>query len=90
MRGRDLIAVQNGVTPNRIVRLQLDPTMRAVVSAEILLRDTALADEPTHVALVGNVLYAIGNAGWTKYGDEGAPKTDVPFTAPRLLRLSIR
>jgi len=90
MRGRDLIAVQNGVNPGRIVRLQLDPAMRAVVSAEILLRDTALADDPTHVALVGDVLYAIGNAGWNKYGEDGAPKTDVLLTAPRLLRLAIR
>ena len=82
--------MQNGVNPNRLVRLTLDAAMRAVVAAEILLRDTTLAPEPTHVALVGDVLYAIGNAGWTKYGDDGAPKTDTPFTAPRLLRLTIR
>jgi hypothetical protein len=90
MRGGDLIAVQNGVNPNRIVRLTLDPAMRAVASAEILLRDTTLAPEPTHVALVGDVLYAIGNAGWNKYGDDGAPNTDIPFAPPRLLRLNIR
>jgi len=90
MRGPDLIAVQNGVNPGRIVRLSLDPAMRSVTAAEILLRDTTLAAEPTHAAIVGDVLYAIGNAGWNKYGDDGAPKAGVPFTAPRLLRLPLR
>ena len=89
-RGMDLIAVQNGVNPNRIVRLTLDAALGAVTSAEILLRDTALAPEPTHVVQVGEALYAIGNAGWNKYGEDGVAKTDVPFTRPRLVRLTVR
>ena len=87
LHGRDLIAVQNGVEPNRIVRLRLDPTMTAVTAATLLLRDTALAGEPTHVAIVDGALYAIGNAGWSKFTDAGAPRTDVRHVAPRLLRL---
>jgi len=90
MHGRELIAVQNGVSPGRIVRLTLDPALRAVTGAEILLRDTTLAPEPTHAVLVGDELFLIGNAGWDKYGDDGTPKAGVRFTAPRLLRLRLR
>ena len=85
--GHDLVAAQNGVHPNRIVRLRLDPGMTAVTGATILLRDTTLADEPTHVAIVDGTLFTIGNAGWRKYTDAGAPETGVRHVAPRLLRV---
>jgi hypothetical protein len=88
MRGRDLIAVQNGINPNRILRLVLNDSLTAVVRAETLV-DNTVADEPTHVAVAMGSLYLIGNAGWNKYGDDGAPRTGVPHLAPRILRIAL-
>lgn len=90
LRGRDLIAVQNGVTPQRIVWLVLDRAQTTVVRAEILLRDTVLAPELTHVAWLNGSLYAIGNAGWNKYGDDGAPVPGASREPPRIIRLDVR
>lgn len=87
MSGRDLMAVQNNVNPNRIVRLVLDPAGSTVVRSEIVLRDASLLPEPTHVAMANGALYAIGNAGWSKYGDDGAPAAGVAMAAPRILRI---
>lgn len=87
MRGHELIAVQNLRAPNRIVRLFLDSTFTAIDSAAIVLRDTLLAAEPTHVAIAHGVLYTIGNAGWSKFNDDGTPRAGTPLVAPRLLRL---
>jgi hypothetical protein len=89
MRGRDLIAVQNGVVPARVVRLVLDGPMTRVTRADILLRDSTLADEPTHAVVSQGALYLIGNSGWAKYGDDGAPKPGVPRAAPRILQLPL-
>lgn len=87
MWGRDLVGVQNGVVPNRIVRLVLDEAMTGVVRSEVLLRDSTLADEPTHVALANGVLYAIGNAGWNRFNDDGSVNPNVRPRRPAILRL---
>jgi hypothetical protein len=79
--------VQNNVVPNRIVRLVLDQAATTVVRADILLRDSTLAAEPTHVVNVQGVLYAIGNAGWSKYNDDGTPAADARPMPPRIVRL---
>lgn len=89
MHGRDLIAVQNGVVPSRIVRLVLDGAQTRVVRADILLRDTTLADEPTHAVIAQGALYAIGNAGWAKYDDNGAPRPALAQAAPRIVRIPL-
>jgi hypothetical protein len=89
VRGRDLIAVQNGVVPNRVVRLTLDGAMNAVLHAQVILRDSALAPEPTHVVAGQSSLYVIGNAGWSKYGDDGAPAPGVARIPPRILVLPL-
>jgi hypothetical protein len=89
IRGRELIAVQNGVTPNRIVRLMLNAAGTAITRSEILLRDSSLADEPTHIVLAQGQFYAIGNAGWTKYNDDGTPKPGAARTPPRILSIPV-
>ena len=89
MDGAGLIAVQNGVSPARIVRLTLDAALNTVTRAGIVLRDPALAAEPTHVVRVGGTLYAIGNAGWGKYGDDGRSLANGRHLAPRILRIAL-
>ncbi len=67
--GRSLIALQNGTTPQRVVRLWLDQPLGRVTRWEVVERATPHLREPTHGVLVGSDFYYIGTSGW----DPGAP-----------------
>lgn len=66
-----LIAVQNGVTPARVVRFCLDPSGRSVRHVDVLDRNPALADEPTLGAIVGDSLVYVATSEWEKWDDTG-------------------
>lgn len=67
--GDTLLALQNGTTPQRVLRLWLDAPMRRVVRWEVIERKTPALSEPTHGVLTGNDFYYIGSSGW----EPGAP-----------------
>ncbi len=66
-----IIAVQNGVTPARIMRFQLDSAWTSIRRADILDRNSAIADEPTLGVVLGDEFYYVANSQWGKYDDEG-------------------
>jgi sugar lactone lactonase YvrE len=68
------LAVQNGITPARIIRLSLD-----LRKQEVLEANTPELGEPTHGTLVGDSFYFIANTGWDEYDDQGKKK---PGTGP--------
>jgi sugar lactone lactonase YvrE len=68
------LAVQNGTTPARIIRLSLD-----LRKQEVLEANTPELGEPTHGTLVGDAFYFIANTGWDEYNDQGKKK---PGSAP--------
>jgi sugar lactone lactonase YvrE len=68
----DLIAVQNGVTPHRVVRLALDAGGAAVMSARILELGHPKHDEPTLGVVSGKDLYYIANSQWGRFEKGGA------------------
>lgn len=68
--GRDLIAVQNGSEPNRIMRLTLDNSMRRVTGATAIARGPAAASL-THATVLGNWLYFLTKSGWERAADDG-------------------
>ena len=90
---RELIAVQNGTVPPRVLRLRLDDTGDRVLFAEVLARGAALLGDPTHGALVsdgaGDAFVLLAHSGWGVFGADGAPKPGEPREAPRLLRLEL-
>jgi sugar lactone lactonase YvrE len=63
------LAVQNGTTPARIIRLSLD-----LRKQEVLEANTPELGEPTHGTLVGDSFYFIANSGWNEYDDQGKQK----------------
>lgn len=71
--GRDLIAVQNGTTPNRVMRLELDSAMTRILFAEVLERGTPPLAEPTHgvVRDGGRAFDFIANSGWARVRRDG-------------------
>ena len=70
--GRDLIAVQNGIEPHRILRLRLAADGFGIERAEILEMNHPLLDEPTIGKVVGDRYYFIGASQGNKF-DAGAP-----------------
>ena len=86
--GRDLIVVQNGLEPNRIMRLTLDAPMRGVVSAAALARGP-LARSLTHATIAGGWLYFISKSGWERVSDDGTMTAGTAANAPTVMRVRI-
>ena len=76
--GNDLIGVETGFPPNRVVRLHMAPDWSAVTSEEVLLRsDDALA-QPTGGVIEGDHFIFIAKSQWTNLDDRGNALSDTP------------
>lgn len=89
--GNSLIAVQNGVNPQRILKLDLSPDGRAVSGVEILESANPLFDEPTLVAVTGDEIYFVANSHWPIFGGGGEPDEEAlkNWRPPDILRLPL-
>lgn len=85
-----LIAVQNGVAPPRIMRFHLSVDRRAIERAEVLDRNSEIADEPTIGTIVGDRFVYVANSQWEKHDDGGRPRPGVSLTPLVLLGVPIR
>jgi sugar lactone lactonase YvrE len=85
-----LILVQNGASPERVLRLQLDSTLGRIVSEQIIERATPTLGDPTHGVIVGDFFYYIANSGWNQVDDHGVLPPGAAFTAARIMRFRVR
>jgi sugar lactone lactonase YvrE len=75
----DVIAIQNGLRPNRVLRLTLDETGESIAEVKVLESGHLQMAAPSLGCLgPGGDFYFIGNAGWTAFEN-----TDAKPTAPR-------
>jgi len=81
----DLIGIQNGVTPQRIVRIRLDETGMTVIGIEVLQQGLAGWNEPTHGVVVGDRLYYLATSNWPAYGDDGLLREDAILAPLRIM-----
>jgi hypothetical protein len=51
--GHDLVATQNGIEPQRVIRYRLDSAGLAIASDEVLDANDPLVPEPTLITVVG-------------------------------------
>ncbi len=90
----DLVAVQNGVAPARIVRLALagatpkGPATR-IAALKVLDRNVPLADEPTLGVVDGDAFVYVANSQWEKYDERGARRHGIALTSPRLMTVPL-
>jgi len=70
----EVIATQNGTSPERVVRFRLNPSMTVVLSESIIERQTATLGDPTHGVVVDGFFYYIANSGWDGLDEHGEPK----------------
>jgi sugar lactone lactonase YvrE len=71
LAGRELIAMQNGIRPPRVLRLRLDRELTAIESWSVVEAGTGTLSEPTHGVAVDGWVYYIANAGWDRLDESG-------------------
>jgi hypothetical protein len=69
VHGNDLIAVQNGVRPARVLRLTVDPAAEVVRGWEVVAAALPEFEEPTGATIVDGRLYLIANSHWDRFED---------------------
>jgi len=85
----ELVGVQNGVNPNRIIRLSLNEKRSAVKKLAVLEANNKLFDEPTLGVLDGNAFYYIANSQWGMIDDKGKLAAEEKLKDPVILKLSL-
>lgn len=87
--GDDLIAFQNGVNPQRVLRLKLDADFTRVAGWNALAANLPNLDEPTSGVVVGNDLVFVARSQWTDFKDDGTLRRNPPGPAV-IARLKLR
>jgi hypothetical protein len=69
-----LVAIQNGVTPMRVMRYYLNESCELITQFEIIDQDHPAFNEPTNGCLVNDTLYYVANSQWGGYDEARLPK----------------
>lgn len=68
--GRELIAIQNGIRPHRVVALQLSADGKSIEGARPLAINHPLFDEPTLGVVQGGEFFFVANSHWNRFDNE--------------------
>jgi hypothetical protein len=85
-----LFAIQNGTSPERVIRFQLNSTADQIISEQLIERSTPALGDPTHGVVVGDSFYYIANSGWDVLDDHGDLKAGAKMTSARIMRFELR
>jgi hypothetical protein len=71
----DMIAIQNGLRPNRVLRITLDAAVETVSAVAVLeAAHFTMAAPSLGCIATGGEFFFVGNAGWTRFeGTDGQP-----------------
>ncbi len=83
-----LVAIQNGVSPQRVLRLELDDSGTRVQNIATLVRALPEFDTPTFGTVAGDDLLFLASSHWSRVDADGRP-VDPPLPAIPVLRTSI-
>ena len=84
-----LLAVQNGVNPQRLVRYFITKTLDRVDHFEVLEANNPIFDEITLGVLVKNDFYFIANSQWGAIDKNGKLAPNDKLTDPTILKLRL-
>ncbi|MDZ4777478.1 MAG: hypothetical protein SGJ23_11900 [Alphaproteobacteria bacterium] len=76
----DLILVQNGIAPPRVLRLELNDDWSTVERLDVLVRDGGM-QEPTGGVVRDGAFVFVSRSQWTDFDGEGKLKTPSPAPA---------
>jgi len=84
-----LIGVQNGVTPQRIVRIALTDNFQKVERFDILEANNPLFLEPTLGVIVKDEFFFIANSQWPLVDEKGKLAAEDKLQAPLILKMKL-
>ncbi len=87
--GGNLIAIQNGVNPQRIILLELNSDNTSIYNYKILESNNPLFDEPTLGVIAGNSFYYIANSQWSRFNKNGTIFPDEELEYPLIMQLDL-
>lgn len=87
--GGHLVAIQNGVTPQRVLRLKLDDSGTRVASIATMAKALPSFDNPTFGTVAGDDLLFMAASHWHRVGSDGRV-VNPPLPEVPVLRASIR
>jgi hypothetical protein len=87
--GGGLVAVQNGITPHRVVHLSLDGRGLAISGATVLLAADPRFGEPTLGVVADGLMYMVANSPWAQFSDPAQPPDSASLPLPTVLRLQL-
>ena len=85
----DLIAIQNGTSPKRILRIKLDADGREIASVTVLAQNLIGWGEPSLATIHDGALYYIANSQWDHFDANGKLPAPDQLEAPRIMRLPL-
>ena len=87
--GDDLIAVQNGVRPHRVVRFVVNAAADGVERAEVLEANHPRFEEPTLGTVVGDTYFYVANSPWNRFDRDGNLPEAATLKAPVILKIEL-
>ncbi len=84
-----LLGIQNGVTPHRVVRLELSRDGTRLLRSVTVERAHPSYIEPTLGVLVGRELYYVANSQYEQFGEDGRVANPDSLKQPVILRLRL-
>ena len=84
-----LIGIQNGITPHRVVRLELNREGTRLLRSLAVERAHPSYVEPTLGVLVDRELYYVANSQWERFGEDGRVVNPDSLKQPVVLRLRL-
>lgn len=79
--GHVLYGFQNGVAPQRVLKLTPDAGWRSILVAEVLAANLPIIDEPTTGLVRNRELVFVSRSQWSDFGGDGAQTTATPAPA---------
>jgi tetratricopeptide (TPR) repeat protein len=74
--GHDLIAIQNGFKPNRVLRIHMSDDWTQAESVEVLLRSEKLLAQPSQGLVANDFFVFVARSQWGHLDDQGNPRAE--------------
>ncbi|HSF24961.1 MAG TPA: hypothetical protein VLE20_12115 [Blastocatellia bacterium] len=84
-----LIGVQNGVTPQRVVRISLSKDLKQVERLEVIEANNPVFMEPTLGVIVKEMFYFIANSQWPLVDENGKLAAEDKLQEPVVLKIKL-
>ncbi len=90
LTGHTLVAVQNGLSIDRVIRLDLDRGMTKIERWSTLAANLPSLREPNHGVMVGDKFYFIATSGWDRFAPDGTITAGATLYKPLVMVLEVR